>query len=142
MTNELYRIPALFLFALNDKAGLEYRNYYAVEGNVIDSTVLHDRRSIIYSMDSVHKSFSTTTIDTDPEQKQRPSIGAIHFNVESQTWEKDKYLPVGLLLAMDERMKNQNLFERNDIGKGRSFRDLIYSIESLRKRGQENEVDV
>ncbi len=125
-------IPALFLFTLNAQNEVQFRETHYTEGNVIDMVVLSDRSSMIYSMDNTHNRFSTLADSCDPTSI--PLINAIHFSRSAQHWEKDSHLHEGLLPALEETAKTWLVVPQTNAVKGKSLKELLYGLESLRKR--------
>ena len=125
-------IPALFLFAFNQDEKIEFRETYPTEGNVIDMVVLQDRNSVLYSMDNVHKPFSNTE---DSDSASRSLVEAIHFLRTPQRWEEDLNLDDALLPALEACAKTRPLMPQKNAAKGKSLKELLYGLESLRKRG-------
>ena len=134
-------IPALFMFFFNSKDELEFREAYPTEGNVLDLTILHDRGSIIYSMDNIHKPFSTTEEEYEGADP-RPLVSAIHFLRGSQRWEEDINLPDELLETMERCAKRRPLVPQKNVAKGKSLKELLYGLEGLRKREMGGDTEV
>ena len=131
-------IPALFLFTFDESDKIIFREAYPTEGNVLDMVTLQDRRSIIYSMDNVHQPFTTT--DARRDATSSSFAEAIHFLRGPQRWEEDLNLDDSLLPALEMCAKNRPILPQTKVGKGKSLRELLYSLESLRKRDMENDV--
>ena len=126
-------IPALFLLAFNDHDKIDFRETYPTDGNIIDMVVLEDRSSVIYSMDNIHEPFSRA--EEDDGSAPRPLVEAIHFLRDPQRWEEDLNLDDKLLPALDECAKIGPLVPQKNTAKGKSLKELLYGLESLRKRG-------
>ena len=126
-------IPSLFLFAFDRPDEIKFREAYPTEGNVIDIAVLKDRSSIIYSIDNIHRPFSTN--EDDGNAIPASLVEAIHFLRGSQRWEEDLNLDDTLLPALEVFAKRRPILPQKNAAKGKSLKELLYSLESLRKRG-------
>lgn len=124
------------MFILEADAQLKYRSSFLLEGNVIDVAVLEDQGTIIYSMDVLYDAFSATVVAGDQEQRSRPTVDAIRYCPQLETWEKGD--DTILVSAMRDFLTSQSLDEKNGFTKGKSLRELIYSLGSLRKRSIED----
>ena len=131
-------IPALFIFTVGSDNDIEYRETYPTKGNVIDMVVLPNRKSVLLSMDNIHKRFSTTTDsgDTTP----RPLINVIHFSEHHQKWEEEPS-EEPLLRALEETAKIWPVVQQVNPAKGRSREDILYGLESLRKQRTGDDAD-
>lgn len=123
--------PALFLFTLDAQNRIVFRETYPTERNVIDLVVLSDRRSVICSMDNIHERFSTLSENGDSTSS--PLIDAINFSKTAQHWVKDSDLCGRLLPALEESAKSRPMLPDNNAAKGKSLKELLYGLESLRK---------
>ena len=106
-----------------------------LEGNVVDFTILHEKGTVVYSMDTIHEPFSTTAVASDLEQQTRPSIGATSFGSMFSPPEKNVRPHGKLIASMEQRVKDQSFVMQETPGKGSSMRELLYGLEGLRKRG-------
>ncbi|KAL9129401.1 MAG: hypothetical protein Q9217_002132 [Psora testacea] len=127
-------LPALFIFTFTPEAGIKHLETQTVEGNVIDTVVLPQYSSIICSLDTVHEPFSTTVIVNDTDPSHCPCVVAKHFTLESQWLQKDVNLHKQLVPTMEACIRKQPMVEHKNAAKGKSLKDLLYSLESLRKR--------
>ena len=138
-----HRIPALFHFRIHIEAGkIEHMGTYGpLEGNVINVAVIQDQGAVVYSMDTVHEAFSTTTtVATDQVQHERFPIGVMKIteNARSEMCMQQHQHPQ-LVTAMEQCIQRQSFIHENLTAKGKSMRDLLYGLESLRKRGGEEQ---
>ena len=111
-----------------------------VEGNVIDFIILQNQGTILYSMDTVHRPFSTTAVTSERDQQTRPSVGTISFSSIHGSHEDTRRF-AKLISSMENRAKDQPFVSQEAPGKGRSLREMLYGLESLRKRGEEGNDD-
>ena len=139
-----HSIPALFHFRMDTEVEkMEYMGTYGpLEGNVIDVVVIQDQGAVVYSMDTVHKAFSTTTVASDQAQKERLTVGVMKItqNVMPEMFMQQRQDPQ-LVTAMEQCIQRQSFVHENLAAKGKSMRDLLYGLESLRKRGGEEQND-
>ena len=137
-----HRIPALFHFHINTEAEkIGYMGTYGpLKGNVIDVAFIQDEGAVVYSMDTVHEAFSTTRVANDQAQKERFSIGVMKItqNARSELCMQQHQHPQ-LVTAMEQCIQRQAIIHENSTAKGKSMRDLLYGLESLRKRGGEEQ---
>ncbi len=114
---------------------MQFRGCIRLAGNVIDVAALHDKSTIIYSLDNYHNPSSTTTIASAQEQVSRPMIGCMSFN-DSGQWERAKFME-NALARMEKSAKDQEPID-SGVENGTPLRDLLYGIGNIRKRGQED----
>ena len=120
---------------------MEYMGTYGpLEGNVIDVAVIQDQRAVVYSVDTVHEPFSTTMVTNDQAQKERSTIGLMKItqNANVEMCMQQHQHPQ-LITAMEQCIQRQSFIYENSMAKGKSMRDLLYGLESLRKRGGEEQ---
>ena len=133
-------IPALFHFRMDiEVEKMEYVGTYGpLNGNVIDVVTIQDQGEVVYSMDTVHEAFSTTTVANDQAQKERFTIGVMKITQNAMSemcLQQSQHLQ--LVTAMEQCIQMQPFIPENSTAKGKSLRDLLYGLESLRKRGGE-----
>lgn len=137
-----YSIPALFHFRMDiELEELGYvKTYGPLEGNVIDVVAIPDQGAVVYSMDTLHEAFSTTTVANDQAQKERLPIGVMKITQDamSEMCLQQCQHPQ-LVTAMEQCIQRQSFIHENSTAKGKSMRDLLYGLESLRKRGGEEQ---
>ena len=137
-----HSIPALFHFRMDIQVEeLEYVGTYGpFKGNVIDVIAIQDQEAVVYSMDTVHEAFSTITVANDQAQRERSSIGVMKItqNAMSDMCLQQSQHPQ-LVTAMEQCIERQSFIHENSTAKGKSMRDLLYGLESLRKRGGEEQ---
>lgn len=134
-------VPALFIFTLGEKAHIEVNTTIHTESNVIGLTVLRDQSSVVYSMDTFHQAFSTDAQDTG-KQISRSLVGSLNYCTESQTWQENRALQSKLVAATSDWADSHLHVPQAVATEGKSLTDLLYGLESLRKRGSENEIDM
>ena len=131
-------IPALLRFRVNfDTSSIEplSNDFPMVAGNVLDFVLIQDQ--IVYSMDIIHEPFSTTMTASDEVQKERPSVGVLKIATCQSLCEDSGGQDLPLIAAMEQRLQVQPDFYQTSATKGKSLRDLLYGLESLRKHGGE-----
>ena len=133
--NVTHRIPALFIFSVLDKDLMSFERYVILEGNVIDVVFIEYGEFFLYSMDTAHAPFSTLTVDVTQDQKSRPSVGSLELI--NSGWEKDSENHKGLIDGMGKCQGAYPDFPHNSTAKGKSMRELLYNLQSLRKRDVE-----
>ena len=108
--------------------------------NVIDLALLRNQSSVVYSMDTFHQAVST---DASADiGKLNPPVGSLSYVTESKTWKVNEALQANLVAGMRE-CAERNLHPPGiGTANGKSLTELLYGLESLRKRGSENETDV
>ena len=144
----LEAVPALFFFQLGPTEVLTYLGVHAAPGNIIDAAVLPDTATVLYSMDTIHSPFSTTMAPGNTEageqgrsrshnnnENLRPSISALHYDSKSASWrEYSESLPALLLQNVESCARSRPFVTQTTTAKGKSLRELLYGLESLRKR--------
>ena len=71
----------------------------------------------------------------------RPVVVVVHFASNSQLIEKDSSLHMDLLPAIETCAKGQLFVEQKNAAKGKSLKELLYGLESLRKRASDDAND-
>ncbi len=140
--NILRSVPALFLYRLRPNGTMTFEGSISLEGNVLDVVFLKERHSIIYSMDTIHKPMSTTVVACDQDQTVRPVIGVLRFNSDISSYEKILKPTGSFVAAMYDVINDQTSGSQEAKVEGKSIRDLLYGLESLRKRGTEEYNDI
>ena len=87
----------------------------------------------MYSMDNIHEKCSTNILDKGPP---RPSLGAVTFSVSAQSWDKEVNIE-GIIASMDQETLAQDEVLQEGGSKATALSELLYGLENLRKRGQE-----
>ena len=131
------RIPALFfiyLSNLDEKVQLEGSEVYPAKGNVLDVAVLEDHNVVVYSMDCVYEPFSTTLLTTDTNRFAKPCIDALQYDHLTLRLIQSAQSNSNFISVMESCAKCQIVVEPKNVAKGKSLRDLLYGLESLRKR--------
>ncbi|KAL9634608.1 MAG: hypothetical protein Q9164_003992 [Protoblastenia rupestris] len=135
-------LPALFIFTFSTDARIRYLETQTIPANVIDMIVLPDRHSILCSLDTIHEPFSTTVIVKNLIESTNPCVVAKHFRLESKSFEPDVNLHKQLVPAIESCAKGHPYAEQKNVAKGRSLKELLYGLESLRKRASDDAHDV
>lgn len=123
------------MFHLGFDLRLGFREYITCLGNVLDVAVLDNRCSIIYSLDNFHIPFSITQIADADEQTARSPLGSLTLDSSGRWKQCDIMQNVIAGLKNNEAKKDaDDINQGNDRG---SLSALLYGIENLRKRGQD-----
>lgn len=157
------RLPAILTFSIDLKANLNFLAFEMLPGNIIDVTPLVNEPSIVYSMDNVHEAFSTRTVASDQKQESRPLLGAFKppapkhpesatelysdaeradegGEISRRTFPEQANPPYpylgNALAVMNQHAKTQE--PTTNPAKDNSLTDLLYNLENLRKRNQED----
>ena len=69
-------------------------------------------------------------------------MGSLSYSTDSDTWKEDKSLQANLVAAARECADSRLYVPQAGAAKGKSLTELLYGLESLRKRGSDNETDV
>ena len=121
---------------------MQFNASIPTESNVIDLTVLHSQSSIVYSMDTSHQAFSKDALGDSEKSNSRSLVGSLRYCTDSKIWKANEALQGNLAAAMRERADSILHAPKAGAAKGKSLTELLYGLESLRKRGSENETDV
>lgn len=135
-------VPALFMFTLGGSAHIEANTTIHTESNVIGLTVLRHLSSVVYSMDTYHLAFSTDAPADTGKQISRSLVGSLSYCTDSQTWKENRALQAKLVAATRDWADSHLHVPQAVATKGKLLTELLYGLESLRKRGSENEIDV
>ena len=128
------RLPCIVAFDLSKDGVLAFSETYITKGNVIDMAVIANQHRIIYSMDCIHTPFSTVVINDSDAQEAAPVIGGISFSPRAPIDED-------LIAIMDVCAKTSTITTPESAAKGKTLRDLLYGLESLRKRGADGDTE-
>ena len=134
-------IPALFFYHIDKQGTSRYRGHQQTDGNVLDLAALPESDTLIFSMDTVHIPFSTSIMRNDG-QPLRPSVQSLHFSPEMDSWEAEEGKMAKLWTTMEECAYSRPFIARANAAKGKSLRELLYGLESLRKRSRGAEIDL
>ena len=135
-------IPAVFTFTLGVNEQIQVNASIHTQSNVIDLTVLRNKRSLVYSMDTFHQAFSTDAPADTGKQSSQSLVGSLRCCTDSKTWEENQVLQAGLVAAMRECADSHLHVGQAAVANKKQLTELLYGLESLRKRGLENEADV
>ena len=104
---------------------------------MVDVTTLNGKSTVIFSLDNCHTAFSTTALASEAEKFSRPMLGYLSFN-PSGHWEGtgDLEKPIA---CIEQSAKTQEPAKGSEQKNERQLRELLYGIENLRKRGQEDD---
>lgn len=131
--NLLLRIPALFIYSITSSHVLEFRQSLFVEGNVLDVAILQGQESLIVAMDNVHVPLSTRVVEN---AGNRPALTAFSYDADSGRWVEGHDFERMLLAINDWAALQGSQFAQTG-SEDSSLSGLLYSIENLRKKGQE-----
>lgn len=132
-TNRLFRVPVLFIYHMTSSRTLEYRQYLLLEGNVLDVAILHGQSSFLVSMDSVHIPFSMTMVE---KGGSRPALVAYSYIADYGRWVRGHGIE-HVLAAINDWDALQDCRSAKMDSNSPILSNLLYGIENLRKRGQE-----
>ena len=104
---------------------------------MVDVTTVNEISTIIFSLDNCHTAFSTTALASEAEQISRPMLGYLSFN-SSGHWEGIGDLEKSIA-CIEQNAKTQEPVKNSGQENERLLRELLYGIENLRKRGQEDD---
>ena len=121
---------------------MQFNASIPTESNVIDLIVLRDQCSVVYSMDTSRQAFSTDALADTGKQSSRSLVGSLSFCSDSQTWRDNKSLQENLVAATRKCADSHLHIPQVGAAEGESFKELLYGLESLRKRGSENETNL
>lgn len=130
-------MPAIFIFGITEDGALRRESFFSTEGNVIGVAVSKDQNCIAYAMDTDHKSFSQSQMADKVCQNQRPSVGFLKFSMVKGLWEKDMELQNAVASVLRGlREDNEQVMDEKK-SKDRDPVSLLYGLENLRKKGQD-----
>lgn len=115
---------------------INFERTVSLQGNVLDVVFIRHLDTIFYSMDPLHQPFSTTIVGNDQMSNPELTVGAL--NLKHEGWRKDTGPSEKLVSALENCLENQPDVLQNGTAKGSSMRELLYSLENLRKRGSED----
>ena len=118
------------------KAGLlQHREILQTEGNVIDVAILPGKQIILYSTDNLHKCNSTSAVESTG---QRPVVGCYSYSSAFDKWEKRSGTD-SIATVINGWAARQESLSTDPSGQLATVRDLLYSIDRFRKRGQDDD---
>ena len=121
---------------MNEDGEVQQEMVISTEANVVAVTVSRDQYHIAYAMDTEHKCFSQSAIADQTSQAERSRVGFLSFSKATRRWEKDTDLQnaiAGIALNLpctSDQIPGEKPSNRNSTS-------LLYGLENLRKRGQE-----
>ena len=69
-------------------------------------------------------------------------MGSLSYCTESKTWKENQDLQANLVAATRECADSHLHVSQAGVAHGKPLTDLLYGLESLRKRGSDNETEV
>ena len=126
------------MFSLSHSANLRFRQYVPLSGNVLDVAILHEESAIIYSLDNYHEPFSIKRAAEPKTNLSRQMIGIIKF-YQNDGWRAGD-VPDNVIASIDRISKVEEPFNEQESERGRPLGELLYTIESLRKRNQADHI--
>ena len=132
----MHSIPALFIFSLGTNATISFKSCIPVEGNILDVVFIESQGSFLYSMDVVHAPLSKVAIQADRERKLCKAVGLLE--VETLGHDNCSGRNKQLIENMEECIDSQSDIPQDGTAKGKSMKELLYNLESLRKRDPED----
>ena len=102
---------------------------------MIDAVYMPSRQSIICSMDPIRLPFSASDGEIPEKQISRPTISVLQ--ITQNGWSLNDSSGNDIATSMQEALKNQKSSPDQTAAKGQSYREILYSLENLRKRGSE-----
>ena len=121
---------------------MQFNTSIHTKSNIIDVTVLRNQSSVVYSMDTSHQAFSTDALADTETQSSRSLMGSLSYDTDSKAWRENQTLQANLVAAMKECADSQLHIPQPGAAREKSLTELLYGLESLRKRGSEIEIDV
>ena len=106
-----------------------------LECNVIDTVYLPSIRSIMCSMDPIRLPFSVSEGQPLEKQAGQPVISLLRHTPRG--WNADYSSSIIIVNSMQDALKNQKTPSDEPVAKGQSYKEILYSLENLRKRGSE-----
>lgn len=132
------RVPGLFTFTLGEKGQMQFHASIHTESNVIDSTLVSNQSSVVYSMDPSHQAFSTDALVNTKIPNSRSLVGSLSYCPDSKTWKVNGSLQERLVEAMRECAQGNLQVPQIGAATEKPLTELLYGLESLRKRGADN----
>ena len=132
-------MPALFIFTLEGKGEVQFHTNISTESNVIDLTILRNQNSVVYSMDTSHQASSTDVSADSGISSSQCLMGSLSYCTDSENWKVNESLQANLERAIKECANaNLNVSQTRE-AKEKPITELLYGLESLRKRGPDND---
>ena len=136
-------MPAFFIFTLEEKGEVQFHTNISTESNVIDLTVLRNKSSVVYSMDTSHQASSTDVPADFCTSSSQRLMGSLSYCTDSKSWKVNEFLQANLDRAIRECADASPDISQTRAAKEKPITELLYGLESLRKRGSDNnETDV
>lgn len=108
----------------------------STEGNVIGITVSRNQHNIAYAIDTEHKQFSQSQLVDMDRRMPNASIGIVSYSPMTGNWEHNVDLQQAIHLAT--RDLPSHVYQTMGAKlKGHDSAGLLYGLENLRKRGQD-----
>ena len=121
---------------------MQFHTSIRTESNVIDFALLPNQHSVVYSMDPSHQPFSTGVTTDTGKESSRSLVGSLNYCMKSKTWNENEDLQANLVKATRECACSHVNGSQTGADEGKPLTELVYGLESLRKRTSENETDI
>ena len=119
------------------KGELRLVTTHSTAGNVIGMIALPEFGALLYSVDMTHLSFSTKVISDEPYLKRQYTTGVLWSTLNTEPPVERSTKMANLISAFDVCAQEQRIPESRNVAKGKSLQELLYGLESLRKRGND-----
>ncbi|KAL8734201.1 MAG: hypothetical protein Q9166_001687 [cf. Caloplaca sp. 2 TL-2023] len=129
-------IPAIFFFDITENSVMQHVVSVATEGAVINFALSGDHDRIAYAMNMNQEALPQPLSTDQNKGLERSSIGILKFDVLSGRWENDHGLEESITRALTALPGGSDGFT-GDKAKSRGSISSLYSLENLRKRGQD-----
>ncbi|KAL8631687.1 hypothetical protein Q9189_002594 [Teloschistes chrysophthalmus] len=124
--------------SMDSSGALHYECSKAVQGNVVDIAYSAQHSCIVYAVDTVRQALSQSQVNDRDARAGRLRIGILQFSAMVESWEMmDLGLQNAIGQAVDDAPRGEEPAE--DEATRDSSEGLLYSLEKLRKRYQENQ---
>lgn len=107
-----------------------------LKSNIIDAVYLQHQESIVYSMDPIHQTFSTTEVEGMEKQSERPFVDVLYQTKKGL--ENDAGPMKDIVINMRECVDSHHPTLVEETTTVRLLRELIYGLKNLRKRDVED----
>ena len=126
----------MFVYNIDLENKIKFQGSLNAEGNVIDVAVLHRQKAILYTMDNAYRPLLKTAVSDGGIE---PALGVYKYITESGAWSQvaDLQETVSTINRWSAMQGDASQTLNKDFDPG----ELLYSIENLRKRGQEEQTE-
>ena len=132
------RLPLLIFLLLDNDSRLKFRGHFSTAGNITDITSFTSFTTntvIIYSMDTLHRPGTSKLLqEEDDDGTLTSSVAGLLYGLRPGAFRGPEGPEARMLSTMNKCAEDHPFVWQTNAAKGKSMTEMLYSLESLRKR--------